>query len=149
MVQSKAATVAEYLESLPEDRRAVISAIRRVIRKNLPKGYIETIGYGMIVYEVPLKRFPITYNKQPLCYVGLAAQKNHFAVYLNCFVSGSAREKTLREDFAKAGKKLDMGKSCIRFKKLNDLNLDAIGRAVAEVPVDEYIAMYEESRKGK
>ncbi len=147
MVMSKASTVAKYLDELPEDRRAVVSAVRKAIRKNIPKGYKEVMNYGMIVYEVPLSRYPETYNKQPLCFVAVAAQKNHFAVYLNCFMSGTPREKTLRDGFAKAGKKLDMGKSCIRFQKLDDIALDAIAKAIAEVPVDDYIAMYEASRK--
>jgi uncharacterized protein YdhG (YjbR/CyaY superfamily) len=149
MVMSKANTVAEYLESLPEDRREVVASVRKVIRKSLPKGYKEVMNYGMIVYEVPLSRYPETYNKQPLCFAAVAAQKNHFAVYLNCFMSGTPREKALRDGFAKAGKKLDMGKSCIRFQKLDDSSLDAIAKAIAEVPADEYIAMYEASRKKK
>src|SRR5579871_6732810 len=85
MVMSRASTVAEYLESLPEERREVVTVVRKVIRKSLAKGYKEGMNYGMIVYEVPLTRYPETYNKQPLCYVALAAQKSHFAVYLNCF----------------------------------------------------------------
>jgi uncharacterized protein YdhG (YjbR/CyaY superfamily) len=149
MVGSRANTVDEYLASLPEDRREVVAAVRRLVKKNLPKGYKEVMNWGMITYEVPLKQYPNTYNKQPLCFVAVAAQKNHFAIYMNCFMTGTSREKALRDGFAKAGKKLDMGKSCIRFKKLEDISLDTIGKAIADVPVDEYIAMYEAGRKKK
>jgi hypothetical protein len=144
---SKATTVEEYIAELPEDRRAVVTTVRSVIQNNLPKGYRETMNWGMISYEVPLERYPKTYNKQPLAFAALAAQKNHFAVYLNCCEAGSDREERLRAEFAKAGKKLDMGKSCIRFKAIDDLALDVIGREIAETPVDAFIARYEASRK--
>jgi hypothetical protein len=146
MVQSAAKTVADYLNELPEDRRAVVSTVRDVIVKNLPKGYQESINFGMISYEIPLERYRTTYNKQPLCYVALAAQKNHYAVYLMCACSDSLAENTLREGFAKAGKKLDKGKSCVRFKKLEDVPLDVIGKAVASFTPDQWISIYEKSR---
>lgn len=142
MVQSKAATVAEYLDQLPDDRREAISKVRAVVKKNLPKGYREVVGYGMINYVIPLERFPDTYNGQPLCYVGLASQKNHMALYL-VGVYATEQEKQLRDAFAKAGKKLDMGKSCLRFKKLDDLPLDVIGKIVAGTPPEEMIARHE------
>lgn len=147
MVQSKAGTVAEYLKELPAERRAVIAVVRKAIRASLPKGYQETMRFGAISYEIPLKRFPDTYNGQPLCYAGLAAQKHHFAVYLMCVYMNAERTKWLRDEFQKAGKKLDMGKSCIRFKKLEDLPLAVIGQAIASVPPERYIAVYEASRK--
>jgi hypothetical protein len=147
MVQSKAQTVDEYLDELPEERRAVVAAVRKVIKKNLPKGYQEAMAFGMINYAIPLDRYPNTYNGQPLCYAALAAQKNHFAVYLMCAYGSKEQEQKLRDSFAKAGKKLDMGKSCVRFKKLEDLALDAIGAAVAAVPVDKWITIYEASSK--
>lgn len=143
MVQSAANTVEDYLAELPEDRRAVISRVRDVIVNNLPEGYEETMGYGMITYQVPLSRFPKTYNKQPLNYAALAAQKNHLAVYLMCAYSDSKGEATLREGFSQAGKKLDMGKSCIGFKTLEDLPLDVIGKAIAMFTPDQWIAIYE------
>ncbi len=146
MVQSAAKTVDAYLEELPEDRRAVVSAVRDVILANLPKGYDESVAYGMISYSIPLARYPKTYNKQPLSYVALAAQKNHYAVYLMCMSASPKRTATLREQFAKAGKKLDMGKACIRFKTLDDLPLDVIGETVASVTPDAYIAYYEKAR---
>ncbi len=147
MVQSKAKTVEAYLEELPEERRAVLAAVRKVIKKNLPKGYQEAMNFGMICYQVPLERYPTTYNGQPLCYAGLAAQKNYFAVYLMGAYGSKELANKLRTAFARAGKKLDMGKSCIRFKKLDDLELDAIGAVVAAVPAKKWIAIYEESRK--
>lgn len=146
MVQSAATTVVAYLEELPEDRRAVVSAVRDVILANLPKGYDESVAYGMIAYSIPLERYPETYNKQPFCYGGLAAQKHHYSVYMMCEYASLQRSSTLRERFAKAGKKLDMGKSCIRFKKLVDLPLDVIGEAVASVTPEKYIAVYEKAR---
>src|SRR5260370_33502607 len=146
MVKSNVSTVEQYLAELPEGRSAVVSAVVAVIRKNLPRGYREGINWGMIAYEVPLQRYPTTYNKQPLNYAAVAAQKNHFAVYVTCVDDGSTRKEQLRAEFEKAGKKLDMGKSCIRFKKLDDIDLGAIGRLIAQTPVDKFIARYEASR---
>jgi len=146
MVSSKAATVQEYLDELPEERRAVIAAVRKTIRKNLPSGYREGMLWGMITYTVPLERFPDTYNGQPLCYVGLAAQKNHYAVYMSGSYQDSGERKRLEDGFRKAAKKLDMGGSCLRFKKLEDVPLDVIGDAVARVPMEKFLAAYREAR---
>ena len=118
MVSSKATTVAAYLAELPAERRAVIAAVRKVVRKHLPKGYVETMNWGMICYEIPLKRYPVTYNRQPLSYAALAAQKNNYALYLTGCYGASALQQKLAAAFKAAGKKLDMGKSCLRFKKL-------------------------------
>jgi hypothetical protein len=142
MVRSNATTVEQYLEELPKERRAVISAVREVILKNLPEGYAESVNWGLISYEVPLERYPKTYNKQPLSFAALAAQKNYYALYLTCICVGG--ETSFREEFAKAGKKLDMGKSCVRFRKLDDLPLDVIGRVIAASPPDKFIARFEE-----
>ncbi len=150
MVSSKAATVEQYLAELPEERRAVISAVRDVILKNLPEGYEETMNWGMICYEIPLSRYPVTYNKQPLSYAALAAQKNFYAVYLSalyCGTDNAKREDWFRKEFEKAGKKLDCGKSCVRFKKLEDLPLDVIGAAIRIATPEQFIQYYEESRK--
>ena len=148
MVKSKAITVEEYLAELPEARRAVVATIRDLVRANLPDGYREAMNWGMIAYEVPLERYPKTYNKQPLCYAALAAQKAHHSLYLNSIDAGSTGEDWLRAEFEKAGKRLDMGKSCVRFKAVDDLALEAIGRVIAGTRVDEFIAQYEASRKG-
>jgi hypothetical protein len=134
MASSTATTVEQYLEELPDDRRAVIAAVRKVITKNLPAGYQETMNWGMIAYEVPLERFPKTYNGQPLMYAALAAQKNHYAVYLISIYADGKPAGWFAEEFRKAGKKLDMGKSCVRFRKVEDLPLETIGRAIADEP---------------
>jgi hypothetical protein len=147
MARSQAATVEEYLRELPEERRAVVAAVREVILGNLPEGYREAMNWGVISYEVPLERYPTTYNGQPLTYAALAAQKNHFALYLMCVYGNAEREGRLREEFRKAGKKLDMGKACVRFRKLDDLPLDVIGRVIAATPPEAYIAGYEASRR--
>jgi len=147
MAKSNARTVNEYLEELPEDRRSVVSALRRVILDHLPAGYEETLNWGMIAYEVPLERYPDTYNGQPLGYLALAAQKSHYALYLNCVYQDPEQERWFREAFQKAGKKLDMGKSCVRFKKLGDLPLDVIGEIIARTPPEDFIAQYEKARQ--
>ncbi len=147
MVQSAAATVAEYLDELPPERRAVIAAVRKVIRRNLPKGYQEVMNWGVITYELPLKRYPDTYNGQPLCYAGLAAQKNYYALYLMGCYGDRRLAQQLRDAFTQAGKKLNMGKACVRFKSLDQIPLDAIGRIIAAVPPERYIAAYEKSRR--
>lgn len=147
MVQSKAGTVEEYLDELPEERRAVVSVVRDVILENLPDGYRESMAWGMIGYGIPLERYPTTYNKQPLSYVALAAQKNYYSLYLMSCYENSEGEGFLRDAFETAGKKLDMGKCCVRFKTLDDLPLDAIGELVARTPPEALIAQYEAGRR--
>ena len=145
-MQSKATTVEQYLASLPEERRAAISAVRDVIRKNLDTQYEEGMQYGMIGYYVPHKVFPAGYHcdpKQPLPFASLASQKSHMAVYLMCVYGQPEQEKWFREAWAKTGKKLDMGKSCVRFKKLEDVALDVLGEAIRRAPAKAYIAHYE------
>ena len=146
MVKSKATTVSEYLDALPDDRRAVVAAVRKVILKHLPKGYRESLSCGILTYEVPLEDLPNTYNGQPLCYAALGAQKNHYAIYLMCAYMNPKTQKVLQDGFAKAGKKLDMGKSCVRFRKLEDVPLDLIGKVTASVSKKKWIAIYEASR---
>jgi len=147
LASSKATTVKEYLEELPEDRSAVVSRVREVILENLPEGYEETMNWGMIAYEVPLDRYPDTYNRQPLMYMALAAQKNHYAVYSSGVYMDPEGEEWVRGEFEKAGKKLDMGKSCIRFRKLENLPLDVIGRISAAKTVDDFIQTYELAKR--
>ncbi|MBI3858534.1 MAG: DUF1801 domain-containing protein [Planctomycetes bacterium] len=139
-MRSKATTVTGYLEALPKDRREAISAVRKTILKNLPQGYEEAINWGLISYQVPLEVYSDTYNKQPLMYAGLASQKNYMAVYLLNVYGLSKLKDQLVRGFKAAGKKLDMGKSCIRFKKLDDLPLDVIGKLVAATPMAGYVA---------
>jgi hypothetical protein len=144
-MKSEATTVEEYLAGLPEDRRRALSAVRDVILEHLPEGYEEGMDFGMIAYYIPLDRYPKTYNGHPLGIAALASQKNYMALYLMA-IYGNDDAAWFRERFADAGKKLDMGKSCVRFRKLDDLPLDVIGDAVARVSVEDYIEHYERSR---
>ena len=148
MVSSRATTVAAYLDALPPERRAVVAAVRDVIRRALPRGYEETMAYGMIGYSVPLARYPRTYNGQPLGYAALAAQKNHYALYLTAPYQDPAELAWLQEAWRRAGRRLDMGKSCVRFKTLEDLPLDVVGECIGRVAPDAFIATYERSRAG-
>lgn len=143
---SKAGTVAEYLKELPEDRRAAIQAVREVVLANLDKGFAEIMQYGMIGYCVPHSIYPQGYHcdpKQPLPFACLASQKNYMSLYLMCIYGSSTEESWFRQEWAKTGKKLDMGKSCIRFKRLEDLPLELIGRTISRVKMREYIDWYE------
>ena len=146
MARSSAATVEEYLQELPPERAEALRSVRQVILDHLPPGYVEAMNWGMICYEVPLARCPDTYNKQPLMYAGLASQKRHMAVYLMCVYSHQGSRAEFEEKFRASGKKLDMGKSCVRFRKLEDLPLEVIGETVAATSVEEYIQQYRESR---
>jgi hypothetical protein len=142
-MQSKAATVAQYLAELPADRRTAIEAVRQVILKNLDKDYEEGMQYGMIGYYVPHRVFPAGYHcdpKQPLPFAALASQKNHMAVYLMSVYGED--EELFRAAWAKTGKKLDMGKCCVRFKKLEDVPLPVIGDAIKRYPAKKFIEMY-------
>lgn len=148
---TKPKTVAEYLASLPEDRRKALGAVRRTIKKNLSKGYKEGIQYGVIGYFVPHSVFPAGYHcdpNEPLPFAGLASQKNHMAIYLMCLYGDPKQEKWFRDAWAKTGKKLDMGKSCIRFKKIEDVALDVLGEAIRRVPAEQYVASYEANLQG-
>lgn len=149
MVSSKVKTVSEYLKSLPPERAKVIRAVRKVIVDNLPKGYEETMNWGMISYEIPLKTYPITYNKQPLSYAGLAAQKNNYSLYLMGLYWNKEQEEWFVNEFKKRKLKLNSGKSCIRFNKLDDLPLDVIGKTIGKISVYEYIKHYENVMKKK
>lgn len=145
MVSSTTTTPADYLASLPEDRRKIISAIRDIILANLPVGYQETMNWGMLSYEIPLETYPNTYNKKSLSYIGLAAQKNYNSLYLMAIYQNSEDYQELMEAFAEMGVKPDLGKSCIRFKRLEQLPLDTIARLISKTSVADYIQMYETS----
>jgi hypothetical protein len=143
---SKARTVPEYLKSLPPDRRVAISALRNVILKHLPEGYAECMNFGMIGYVVPHSLYPPGYHcdpSKPLPFACLASQKNHLALYVMTVYGDKPTETWLRSAWKAAGKKLDMGKSCIRIKKLEDAPLEVIGQLIARVPVKNYIARIE------
>ena len=141
-----AASVAEYLAALSPDERADIRKVRRVIRENLPRGFKESVQWGMICYAVPLSRFSETYNGQALCYAALSAQKHYHSLYLMNVYGSPAEEKTFRARYKATGKKLDMGKSCVRFRSAEDLPLDLIGETIAATSVDEFIATYQRAR---
>jgi hypothetical protein len=146
MVSSRAATVADYLDDLPADRRAEIGALRDLIHQALPAGYVECINWGMITWEVPLELSGPTYNGQPLAYAALAAQKNSNSLYLNCVYASEARTERLKAAANAEGKKLDMGKSCIRFKRADQLPLEGIREVIASTTPKEFVAIYEAAR---
>ena len=147
MVSSSATSVKEYLQELESEKANVISAVRKIILKNLPKGINETMDWGMINYEIPLETYPITYNKKPLSVMSLAAQKHHYALYLH----GVYCDEKLHESFAKeAGKevgKLNMGKSCLRFKDLSSFPKRSVEKVVSKVTPEMYIKCYEKYKK--
>jgi hypothetical protein len=148
-MQSKAKTVKQYLDELPPDRKEAISKVRSVILKNLPKGYEETMQYGMIGYVVPLKLYPNGYRNQkdvPLPFAGLASQKNYMALYLMITYASPELDTWFRKSYKTAGKKLDMGKGCVRFKKSDDVPLNVIGELMRKLPVKEYIKRYNKIR---
>jgi hypothetical protein len=139
-------TVEEYLGKLPADRRGAIAKVREVVNANLPAGYEEGIQYGMISWYIPLSRFPETYNGYPLAIASLGSQKSHMALYLMGVYGNPGIDSWFRGAFAKAGKKLDMGKSCVRFKTLDALPLDVIGETIRRVPVEAFLQQYEDAR---
>lgn len=146
MARSNATTVSEYLASLPPDRRKAISAVRKLVKDNLPKGYKETMNWGMISYEIPLSRYPDTYNKQPLGYVAIANHKNYMTLYL---LGAYIDEEKWKQEYLKTGKRLDMGKSCLHFKKVEDLAIDFLAKSIASTPPEALIANYETARGRK
>lgn len=146
-MRSEARTVEEYLASLPDLRREAIQAVREVILENLPQGYVESMNWGMISYEVPLETYPDTYNKKPLMVAALASQNNHMAVYLTgIYISEEARTE-FEAAYRATGKRFDVGKSCVRFRKLEDLPLGLIGATIASVPVERLIERVEQVRR--
>ena len=146
MASSAAETVEHYLAELPDDRRDAIAEIRSVILENLPDGIVETMSWGMIAYEVPLETFPDTYNKKPLMLAALASQKNHMAVYLTSVYGRPELYDWFVSEYEATGKKMDMGKSCVRFSKLENLPVELVGEAIARVDLDEFLEIYRESR---
>jgi prepilin-type N-terminal cleavage/methylation domain-containing protein len=148
-MQSKATSVEQYLSELPADRRAALEAVREVILANLDRDYEEGIQYGVIGYYVPHRVFPAGYHcdpRQPLPFAALASQKNHMALYLMCIYGDGPLAQWFQKAWASSGKKLDMGKSCVRFKKVEDLALDVIGEAVRRVPAKKYLEHYAAAR---
>jgi len=146
MARSDATTPDEYIASLPDDRREVVAEVRRVVRDNLPSGYAEGMAYGMIGWYVPLETFGDTYNGQPLGLAALASQKNHVALYLNNVYGDPGLESWFRDRWAETGKKLDMGKSCVRFHRLEDVPLEVIAETIARSDLPSFLARYRQAR---
>lgn len=147
-MQSQAKTVKEYLAGLPEDRREAIRAVRQVILDNLDPAFQEGMQYGMIGYSLPHSVYPAGYHcdpKQPLPFAGLASQKNHMSVYLFCVYSDPEDVERFAKAWKQTGKKLDMGKSCVRFKKLEDVALDVIGDTIRRATAKRFVESYERS----
>lgn len=154
---AKPTSVKAYLDGLPEDRRKALRAVRAAVNRGLPAGYEEGVQYGMIGWFVPHRLFPDGYHcdpKQPVPFAGLASQKRYMSLYLMCIYADEKHRRWFEKEWKKTGKKLDMGKSCIRFKSVDDLPLDVIQEAIARVPVEQFLARYEASipksaRRGK
>jgi hypothetical protein len=140
-------TVSAVLAAQPAARRAELEKVVAVVRKNLPAGYEEAVVKGMVVWQVPLARYPDTYNGHPLWYAALAAQKNYLSLYLMNAYGDPALARRLKERFKTSGKRLDMGKSCIRFKAADDLALDAVAEAIASTPLERWIAIAKAARR--
>jgi len=145
-MKSTAPTVETYLAELPDDRRVALGAVRDVILANLPAGFEEGMQYGMIGYYVPLERYPKTYNGEALSLGALASQKRHMSLYLMGVYGDAAEDTWFRERWESTGKRLEMGKSCVRFRRLEDVTLDVVGEAIARTSADDFIAAYERNR---
>ncbi|MCF7823876.1 MAG: DUF1801 domain-containing protein [Candidatus Marinimicrobia bacterium] len=139
-MQSSATSVQEYLNELPEDRQRQIGTVRKTILDNLPQGYEEVMNWGMIAYQVPLQVYADTYNKKPLLFAALASQKNYMSLYLSGIYMYSDRQKSFEQNYRKTGKRYDVGKSCVRFRKLDDLPLDLIAETIKSLPMDTFIS---------
>lgn len=150
-MQSKATTVGQYLNELPEERKKVMSKLREIIKKNLPKGFEECMGYGMIGYVIPHSMYPAGYHcnpKDPVPFMNLASQKNFVAVYSMGLYAKPDLLKWFMDEYEKAGVgKLDMGKSCIRFKKMDKIPYELIGRLASKVTPTQWLAFYEKVYK--
>jgi len=140
------ATVDDCLDALPDDRRAALTAVREAIEAGMPEGYEESLSWGMPTWEIPLETYPDTYNGKPLAYVSLASQKRHMSLYLMGIYSDEGNRAWFERAAAERGVELDAGKSCVRFKRLEDLPLDLVTEAVARFGVEEYVAVHERSR---
>ena len=140
-------SVSAFLAGLPEERRRELEKVRKLVRKHLPPGYEEAVSKSMLVYQVPLARYPDTYNGQPLMYAALGSQKNYLALYLMRVYADEVQQKRLKDAFKAAGKKLDMGKACLRFKSADDLAADAIADLIASTPVERWVQIAESAKR--
>ncbi len=150
-MRSDATTVEGYLAELPDDRREAVQTVRQTILEHLPRGYEEVMNWGMITYQVPLDAYPHTYNGQPLMYAALASQKNHMAVYLTGIYMSDETRREFEDAYRATGKRLDVGKSCVRFRRLEDLPLELVGDCIAAEDVEAFVARFEQTsaRKSK
>jgi hypothetical protein len=139
-------TPAQYVASLPHDRARTIAAVRAFVNEHVPRGYEECLVWGTIGWAIPLSRYPDTHNGQPICYVALSSQKNYCSLYLFGAYWSASHLEQLKAAFEVAGKKLDMGKSCVHFQSPDDLPLEAIGKLISSIASEKWIEMYEESR---
>ena len=147
---SKATTVEEYLDELPEDRREAIAQVRKIILENLPQGYEEGIQWGDIGYFVPYSNYPDGYDSKPkerLQYIGLANQKNNMMIRFLCMYTNPEFRADFEEEYRGSGKKLNMGGGCLRFTKVENLPLDVVAKLIAQLPVDKFVASYDQKRK--
>lgn len=145
-MKSEAKTVDEYLAELPENHRDAIETVRDVVRENLPPGYEEHMNWGMITYQVPLQIYPDTYNKQPLVYAQLASQKNYMTLYLMGIYGSPDMVEKFEAAYRATGKRYDVGKSCVRFRSLDDLPLPLIGETIASMPMDDFLSAAKAAR---
>ena len=145
-MRSSASTVDEYLSELPDDRRQEVEAVRRTILENLPDGYEEVVNWGMITYQVPLETYPDTYNGEPFMYAALALQKNYVSVYLTGIYMDDDARQEFETAYKATGKRYDAGKSCVRFRKLEDFPLLLIGESIASLEVEEFVKRIKEVR---
>jgi hypothetical protein len=139
-------SVEQYLANLPADRRAEVTRVHDVVNRKMPKGFERMMGWGVITWAIPLTRLPDTYNGQPLCYVALGTHKSYNTLYLMGVYGSAARRAQLEAAFKASGKKMDMGKSCLHFQRADDVPLDAIGKLVAAISSEKWVAIYQESR---
>jgi hypothetical protein len=146
MTEGAPATADEYIASLPPERREAVQQVRDVVRRNLPAGFEEGMEFGMIAWYVPLERFPDTYNGRPLGLASLASQKNYMSLYLNSVYGDPSTEAWFKHRYEASGKTLNMGKSCVRFRSIDDLPLDVIAETIGRVDLDSFLAHYEEAR---
>ena len=139
-MKSDAATVKDYIAQIPGERRVSIEKLRVLIIENLPKGYEETMNWGMITYQVPLSIYGDTYKKKPLMYAAIASQKNYMSLYLTAAYMNEQVRKDFEKEYRATGKKPNMGKSCLRFRKLEDLPLELIRKTIASLSVDDFVS---------
>jgi Domain of unknown function (DU1801) len=147
MEKKTAPAVAAFIAKLPAERRREVERVRRVIREHLPAGYEETVTSGMIVYEVPLAKYADTYNGHALWYAAIGSPKSYLSLHLMPVYASAELARRLRDGFKDAGKKLDMGKACIRFQAADDLALDAVAEVVASTPLEKWIAIAKAVRR--